>query len=92
MKKLMTLIWRMSKADLRLLWFALKHDARPGWLLPATAGLALYALAPFYLALPLVGVVDDMVLVPLALHYILKLLPVPIAQGFASTRRTGRFA
>jgi uncharacterized membrane protein YkvA (DUF1232 family) len=91
-KKLLLMIWRMSKVDLRLLWFALRHDARPGWLLPATAGLLLYALAPFNLAVPFLGAIDDMVLVPLALHYLLKLLPVPITQGFAKTRRMGRFA
>jgi uncharacterized membrane protein YkvA (DUF1232 family) len=87
MKKLLVLMWRMSKADLRLLWFALRHHDRPAWLLPATGGLLLYALAPFNLVIPLLGVVDDMVLVPLALHYVLKLLPVPITQGFANRRR-----
>lgn len=88
MTKLLRLMWRMSKVDIRLLWFALRHDDRPAWLLPVTVGLAVYALAPFNLALPLVGVVDDMVLVPLALHYILKLLPLPISHGFA--RAAGR--
>jgi uncharacterized membrane protein YkvA (DUF1232 family) len=72
----------MSKADLRLLWFALKHNDRPRWLMPATAVLALYAISPFNLALPLLGAVDDMVLVPLALHFLLKLLPSRILQGF----------
>jgi uncharacterized membrane protein YkvA (DUF1232 family) len=86
-KKLFLLIWRMSKVDLRLLWFALRHDARPGWLLPATGALLLYALAPFNLAIPVLGAVDDFVLVPLALHTLLKLLPLPIAEGFARTRR-----
>jgi len=86
----MLLMWRMSKADLRLLWFALKHHDRPVWLLPATAGLLLYAIAPFNLVIPLLGVVDDMVLIPLALHYVLKLLPVPIIQGFANPRRMVR--
>jgi uncharacterized membrane protein YkvA (DUF1232 family) len=89
-KKLAILMWRMSKADLRLLWFAVRHQDRPGWLIPAAGGLALYALAPFNFVIPLLGVVDDMVLIPLALHYILKLLPVPITQGFASKRRVFR--
>lgn len=92
MKKLLLLIWRMSKVDLRLLWFALRHENRPGWLLPATGGLLLYAISPFNLAIPLLGAVDDLVLVPLALHYILKCLPVPITRGFANTRRMGGFA
>jgi uncharacterized membrane protein YkvA (DUF1232 family) len=91
-KKLFLLIWRMSKVDLRLLWFALRHDARPGWLLPATGGLLLYALAPFNLAIPVLGAVDDFVLIPLALHYLLKLLPMPITDGFARKGRVRGFA
>jgi uncharacterized membrane protein YkvA (DUF1232 family) len=91
-KKLLLLMWRMSKVDLRLLWFALRHENRPAWLLPAAGGLLLYAIAPFNLAIPLLGAVDDMVLVPLALHYLLKLLPLPITRGFASTRRMRGFA
>jgi uncharacterized membrane protein YkvA (DUF1232 family) len=91
-KKLWLMMWRMSKVDLRLLWFAIKHDQRPGWLLPVTGAMLLYAIAPFNLAIPVLGVMDDMVLVPLALHYVLKLLPIPITQGFARTggRRGGR--
>lgn len=91
-KKLFLLIWRMSKVDMRLLWFALRHDARPGWLLPATGALVLYALAPFNLAIPVLGAVDDFVLIPLVLHYLLKLLPLPITDGFARKRRMRGFA
>jgi uncharacterized membrane protein YkvA (DUF1232 family) len=84
MRKLFLVMWRISKADLRLLWFALKHADRPGWLLPAAVGLALYAVAPFNLAIPVVGAVDDLVLVPLALHYLLKFLPPHIAGSFGN--------
>ena len=83
MKRLFLLIWRMSKADLGLLRYALKHPARPGWLLPTTILLALYALSPLNFAIPLLGIVDDMVLVPLALHALLKLLPANIHAGFS---------
>jgi uncharacterized membrane protein YkvA (DUF1232 family) len=92
MKKLLLLIWRMSKADLRLLWFAFRHPDCPKWLFPAIGGLVLYALAPFNLVIPLLGAVDDLVLVPLALHGMLKLLPPAITQGFADTRRMSLFA
>lgn len=92
LKKLLLMIWRMSKVDLRLLWFALRHEARPGWLLPVTGGLLLYALAPFNLAIPVLGAVDDLVFVPLVLHYLLKMLPVPITQGFAMKRGMRGFA
>ena len=86
MKKLFFVMWRMSKADLRLLWFALKHHSRPGWLLPAVIGLVLYAVAPFNFVIPFLGIVDDMVLVPLALHYLLKHLPPEVLQGFDRAR------
>ena len=79
-------MWRMSKADLRLPWFAMKHPDRPGWLIPAAAGLAIYALAPFNFVIPVLGVVDDMVLVPLALHYLLKFLPHGLIAVFGWQR------
>lgn len=78
MKRLLLILWRTSRADLRLAWFALKHPARPAWLLPCLCLLGLYALSPFSYVVPLVGVVDDLVVVPLALHALLSLLPAPI--------------
>jgi uncharacterized membrane protein YkvA (DUF1232 family) len=47
--------------------------------------LALYALSPLNFAIPLLGVVDDMILVPLVLHGLLKLLPAPILYSFGRT-------
>jgi uncharacterized membrane protein YkvA (DUF1232 family) len=88
MKRLLLVMWRTSKTDLRLLWFALKHRDRPTWLIPASAVLALYAVAPFNLAFPILGVVDDMVLVPLALHTLLKLLPQHVLRGFTSRSKS----
>ncbi len=85
MKRMLLLLWRMSKTDLGLLWFAIKHPSRPGWLLPSTMLLALYALSPLNFAIPLLGVVDDMILVPLVLHGLLKLLPAPILYSFGRT-------
>lgn len=78
MKRLFLILWRTSRTDLRLAWFALRHPARPAWLLPALGLLGLYAISPLSYAVPLLGVVDDLVVVPLALHALLKLLPEPI--------------
>jgi uncharacterized membrane protein YkvA (DUF1232 family) len=75
-------LWRLGGKDLRLLWFALRHKHRPAWLWPATVLLGLYAVEPFNLAIPLVGFVDDFVLLPLALHALLKLLPSDIRSSF----------
>jgi uncharacterized membrane protein YkvA (DUF1232 family) len=80
----------MGGSDLRLLWFALRHPDRPAWLLPAAALLILYAVDPLNFALPLFGVVDDLVLLPLLLHLILRFLPLPIRTAAALRGGTGR--
>jgi uncharacterized membrane protein YkvA (DUF1232 family) len=77
-------LWRIAGQDLRLLWFALRHPARPLWLLPLVILLAVYAIEPLNIALPLLGMVDDFVLLPLALHLLLKFLPLEIRAGFAA--------
>ena len=82
MKRLVVLLWRVSRDDLRLLWFAAKHPLRPGWLIPGAIVLTLYALSPLNFAMPMIGMVDDFVIVPLALHWLLKLLPQQIKEHF----------
>jgi uncharacterized membrane protein YkvA (DUF1232 family) len=71
-------LWRLGAADLRVLWFALRHRQRPVWLWPAAIIIALYALEPLNFAVPALGVVDDLVLVPLVLHLLVKFLPLNI--------------
>ena len=80
MKRLFLLWWRASRSDLRMLWFALRHPARPTWLLPVAILLGLYALEPFNFAMPALGALDDLVLVPLALHWLVKLLPAAVRR------------
>ena len=72
------MLWRLGRRDIGLLWFALRHPARPAWLIPAAGLLGLYAIEPLNFAIPLLGLVDDLVLVPLVLHYLLTLLPAQI--------------
>lgn len=79
-------LWRLGARDLPLLWFALNHPQRPGWLWPVVILLAFYALEPFNFAMPLLGVVDDLIVVPLMLHWLVKLLPPDIRRA-ASTLR-----
>lgn len=78
-------LWRLGGRDLRVLWFALQHPNRPAWLWPAALLLLLYAVEPLNFAIPLLGAVDDLVLVPLVLHALLKLLPAEI-RGESSGR------
>lgn len=77
-------LWRtVAGQDLRVLWFAIRHEHRPGWLVPALAGLMLFAVEPLNFTLPVVGVVDELVLVPLLLHGMTKMLPAHLLDGFA---------
>lgn len=82
-------LWRMASEDLPLLWYALKHPGRPVWLIPVALILGVYALDPANFAIPLLGAVDDLVLLPLLLHATTKLLPAQIRYGFerSNTRR-----
>jgi uncharacterized membrane protein YkvA (DUF1232 family) len=66
-------LWRLSGQDLRLLWIALRRPNRPRWLLPATVALAFFALDPFNVAIPFLGIVDDIFLLPLLLRLLAQL-------------------
>jgi len=76
-------LWRLVAGDLRLLWFGLRHPRRPIWLWPVAVVLGLYALDPVNFALPFAGIIDDLVLIPLLVHLVVKLLPIEIKVGFA---------
>lgn len=86
MKRIFAL-WRVvAGQDLRLLWFAIRHEQRPAWLLPGLAVLGLFAFEPLNVAVPVLGVVDELVLLPLLLHGMTKMLPVHVQHGFAHAR------
>ena len=80
--KRVLLFWRTARQDLRLLWFALRHPSRPVWLLPVTGLLAFFAIEPLNFAIPLLGVIDDFVLLPILLHTLLSFLPDEVHAGF----------
>ena len=84
MWKRLTLLWSLVRGDARRLWFALRHPAAPTWLKAGTALLVLYVISPIDLipdVLPVIGVVDDLVLVPLAIRFLLDRLPREIAEA-----------
>ena len=90
MWKRLTLLWSLVRGDARELWFALRHPAAPGWLKLGTALIALYLVSPLDFIpdwIPVIGVVDDLVLVPLAIRWLLRRLPPEIAAE-AARRRT----
>jgi uncharacterized membrane protein YkvA (DUF1232 family) len=89
MWKRLTLLWSLVRGDARQLWWALRHPAAPVWLKLGTALIVLYVLSPIDLipdVLPVIGVVDDLVLVPLAIRFLLSRLPPELAQATAARR------
>ena len=87
--KRLSLLWTLVRGDARQLWFALRHPAAPGWLKLGTALLVLYVLSPVDLipdVIPFVGAVDDLVLVPLVIRFLLQRLPPEIARATAFRR------
>ena len=85
MRRLFTL-WRFSGRDVRVLWAALRNPNRPNWLLPASLALLIFALEPFNFAIPVLGVVDDFVLLPLLLR-ILAAITMQVMELPSSTRQ-----
>ncbi|MCY0858156.1 YkvA family protein [Cupriavidus sp. D39] len=78
MWKRFSALWTLVRRDGRLLWYALRHPDAPRWLRPAAFGLVLYAISPVDLIpdfIPVLGLMDDVVLIPLAVHFILRCLP-----------------
>ena len=89
MWKRLTLLWVLVRGDARQLWFALRHPQAPGWLKLGTALVALYLVSPIDIIpdfIPFFGVMDDMILVPLAIRQLLKRLPPEIAAAAAARR------
>lgn len=83
MWKRIGVIWVLVKGDARLMWRALKHPLSPSWLKWGAAGVALYLFSPVDLipdVIPFLGVMDDIVIVPLAMRWLLNKLPVGIRE------------
>ena len=90
MLKRLSVLWVAVRGDGRSLWFALHHPEAPLWLKLGSAGLVLYLISPIDLVpdvVPVLGLVDDLVLIPLAMRWMLNRLPAhlrapePKAQG-----------
>ena len=77
MLKRLTLLWTVVRGDARQLWYALREPSAPTWLKVGTALIVLYVLSPIDLipdVIPVLGLMDDVVLVPLAIRFLLKRL------------------
>ena len=92
MWKRLAVLWSVVRGDARLLWLALKHPLSPRWLKPAVGLMLLYVLSPVDLipdAIPLLGLLDDVVLVPLAIRFVLKRLPQRVRQDIGGRAVNG---
>ncbi len=86
MLKRLSMLWAVVRGDARLLWRALRHPGAPSWLKWAAVGLAVYLFSPLDFipdALPIIGVMDDVVLIPLAIRFLLDRLPSHVRTEIA---------
>lgn len=84
MFKRLSLLWTVLRGDARQLWAALRHPAAPGWLKLGVALIVLYVVSPIDFIpdfIPGLGIMDDVVLVPMAIRWLLKRLPPEIARA-----------
>ena len=87
MLKRLSVLWSVVRGDARLLWRALRHPQAPGWLKPAALALVAYLIWPVDLIpdfIPFVGVMDDIVLIPLAIRFLLDRLPSALRTDIAA--------
>ena len=94
MWKRVSMIWLVVKGDAKRLWYALGHPQSPGWLKAGTALVLLYLVSPIDLipdVVPIFGVVDDLVVVPMAIRWLLNRLPANIREH-AEQRASGKAA
>lgn len=90
MWKRLSVLWTLVRGDLKKLWWALRDARSPGWLKFAAAGLVLYLVSPIDLlpdVLPIIGVVDDLVLLPLAIRWLLSQLPAELRRDLERRAR-----
>jgi len=83
MWKRLAMLWTIVRGDARLLWRAVRHPLAPGWLKAGVALIVLYLVSPIDLipdVIPFFGVIDDVVLLPLAIRFLLKRLPAAVRE------------
>ena len=72
---------RQLKAETLALWFCCRHSATPLAAKIAATLVVAYALSPIDLIpdfIPVLGYLDDVILVPLGIYLVLKLVPKPV--------------
>lgn len=74
---------RTLKEDGLLLWFALRHPRAPTWVKALVLVIVAYALSPIDLipdVIPVLGLLDEALLLPALVWLALRLLPAPVRE------------
>ncbi len=84
------------RREVIVLWYAFRHPATPTWLKLVSLLLAIYLISPFDLIpimIPFLGVVDDLIIVPLGVSFVVKRLPAEVRTESEqqATRWIGRY-
>src|SRR5258708_18978581 len=94
---------RQLKSETLVLWFAARHPGTPWYAKLLVAGIVAYALSPIDLIpdfIPVLGYVDDLILIPLGIVLAIRMIPGHILEEcraqaqetMASARPERRFA
>ncbi|HKU96191.1 MAG TPA: YkvA family protein [Vineibacter sp.] len=86
---------RSLKRDVLALWLAARDPRVPWYAKLAAGAVAAYALSPIDLIpdfVPVLGYLDDLIIVPLGIILAIKLVPEPLMREFReeAARRAGR--
>src|SRR2546421_7977591 len=92
---------RHLKSETLALWFAARHPGTPWYAKLLVAGIVAYALSPIDLIpdfVPVLGYLDDLILIPLGIVLAIRMIPGPILEEcrararLASARPVSRVA
>jgi len=82
---------RRLKREIVVLYFAVRHPETPVFAKLIGIAVVAYAVSPIDLIpdfIPIVGFLDDLVLVPLGIAFALKLVPAPVLTECREQART----
>lgn len=88
--KRLSMLASVVRGDARVLWHAVRHPGSPAWLKLGVVGIVAYVLSPVDLVpdvLPVLGIVDDLVLIPMAVGFLVRRLPAGLRAE--ARRRAG---
>src|SRR6266487_2484830 len=74
---------RRLKSETLVLWFAARHPGTPWYAKLLVAGIVAYALSPIDLIpdfVPILGYLDDLILIPLGIVLAIRMIPAPILE------------